>query len=174
MRGRGCVNAAMLACAFTCACDAKAGDGDSAGAAGSAGSAGSAGTPASFVSFARDVYPTVLSTCAVAGCHELSATSNHFTDYTTATSTYARWVNGPAFDFCVEGVDGGNGLFVTRTIVVPGKPEDSVLIERIASTRTEPCNDMHYPRMPPPPRPPLTPEQIATWTQWVAEGALQN
>jgi hypothetical protein len=185
MKRRGCVRAAILACAFVCACDAKTDVGDAvevAGAPGAVGSAGgSAGSSAdgtgsttSGVSFARDVFPTVLSTCAVAGCHELSTTSNHFTDYTTATSTYTRWVNGPAFDFCADVVDGGNGLFAMRTIVVPGHPEDSVLIERIASTRTEPCRDMHHPRMPPAPRPPLTAEQVATWTRWVAEGALQN
>ena len=136
---------------------------------GSDGGGGAGGSAASGVSFARDLYPTVRSTCAIGGCHELSTTTNHFTDYTTPESTYARWVNGPAFDFCIEGEG-----FATRTIVVPGHPGDSVLIERISSTRVEPCNSMHHPRMPPPPRSPLSPEQIATWTRWVAEGALQN
>ena len=179
----GLARVAIFAGALACACDAKTHGGDagtvtaaapagtSAGTTATAGSA--AGSMASGVSFARDIHPTVRSTCAVGGCHELSATSNHFTDFTTPASTYTRWVNQPAFDFCVD-EGAGNGGFVQRTIVVPGHPEDSVLIEKISSTRVEPCNAMHHPRMPPPPRPPLTPEQIATWTRWVFEGALQN
>lgn len=162
----GAVFVGMLACTLANACNAEPHGGDP--GANAAGAGGAAAT-ASGVSFARDIFPTVQSTCAVAGCHELPTTTNHFTDFTTPESTYTRWVNGPAFDFCVDG-----GSFVTRTIVVPGKPEDSVLIERIASTRVEPCNALHHPRMPPPPRPPLAPDQIASWTRWVAEGALQN
>src|SRR5688500_16821778 len=102
----------------------------------------------SAVQFDRDVYPIVSARCAIAGCHVTGTTTNHFTDFSTADSTYVRWVNAPGFDFCSE-PDGG--IFVQRTIVVPGDPEQSYLVALITSTRVEPCPQLHNPRMPPPP-----------------------
>jgi YVTN family beta-propeller protein len=119
------------------------------------------------VSFTNDIYPTVLTTCAVATCHISATQMNHYADFSTTALTYARWVNAPGSDFCVT-----PDLFVQKTVVVPGQPAYSLLIEKISSTREEPCNDNHYPRMPPPPRPALSGADIERWTRWIAEGAM--
>jgi len=50
--------------------------------------------------------------------------------------------------------------------VVPGKPEDSLLIKRVRGE--VPDSDT----MPPPPKDPLTPEQIAAIEQWIRDGAV--
>jgi hypothetical protein len=124
------------------------------------------------VSFVNDVYPIVAASCAVTGCHDMGITMNHWTDYTTAEKTYMRWVNGPGFDFCV---DGPVGQFQMRTIVMPGDPDGSYLVTKIAPPTEEPCQDpTHHRRMPPDPREPLSAEAIATIVQWISEGALQN
>ena len=122
------------------------------------------------MSFANDIFPTVLSTCAVSGCHDMATQMNHSSNFSTASLTYARWVNGPGFDFCAVSSE----LYVLKMVVVPGRPEESFLLEKISSTREEPCRDFHHPRMPPPPRPSLSAEQIELWTRWIAEGAVQN
>jgi len=128
--------------------------------------------PAGTVSFTRDVYPTIAASCAVTGCHDMGITMNHWTDYTTAEKTYTRWVNGPGFDFCV---DGPVGQFQMRVIVVPGDPDGSYLITKIAPPTDAPCQDpTHHRRMPPDPLEPLSAEAIATIVQWISEGALQN
>lgn len=126
------------------------------------------------VSFTRDLFPTVRDRCAIAGCHDNSNTPlNHFTDFTTAESTYSRWVpNGFGFDFCAEPPEGP--LFTTRMLVVPGAPEQSFLVEKLTSTREEWCRDGHAPRMPPPPMPALEPAQIETIAAWIREGAFYN
>lgn len=50
--------------------------------------------------------------------------------------------------------------------IVPGKPADSLLIQRVRGL------DPEEDRMPPPPDPALTPEQIALLEQWIADGAI--
>jgi hypothetical protein len=123
------------------------------------------------VSFVNDVYPIVAASCALVGCHELGTVTNHMTDYTTAEKTHARWVNGPGFDFCTDGPD----LFVQRVIVVPGDPDASYLVTKIAPSTDVPCQDpTHHRRMPPDPLAPLGAEAIAKIVQWIREGALLN
>jgi hypothetical protein len=121
------------------------------------------------VSFGREVFPVVKRSCALTGCHDQATTTNHVTNFSTAVLTYSRWVNGPGTDFCVAGP-----TFRSRIIVVPGRPADSYLIEKITSSREDLCKDAHHPRMPPPPWPPLPAEDIALFTRWVEEGARQN
>lgn len=53
------------------------------------------------VSFTSNIYPTVATCCAVAGCHVSATPTNHYTDFSPAALTYARWVNTPGSDFCV-------------------------------------------------------------------------
>jgi len=123
------------------------------------------------VSFANDVHPIVASWCAVSGCHDTGTTQNHVTNFSTPESTYNRWVNAPGFDFCTD----EPGVYVQRTIVVPGDPDASYLVWKITSTTTEPCQDpTHSRRMPPAPREPLAPASIETIVTWIREGALQN
>jgi hypothetical protein len=135
---------------------------------------GSADQPATGgVSFVRDVYPTIAASCAVAGCHDMGITANHWTDYTTAEKTYTRWVNGPGFDFCIDGTT--TGIYAPRVIVVPGDPAGSYLVTKIEPPTDAPCQDpTHHRRMPPAPLEPLTPESIDTIVRWISEGALQN
>jgi hypothetical protein len=122
------------------------------------------------VSFANDVYPIVSASCALTGCHDMGITTNHWTDYTTAEATYTRWVNGPGFDFCTD-----QPPYVQRVIVVPGDPDASYLMLKIAPPTDAPCQDpTHHRRMPPDPREPLTAASIETIRTWIAEGALQN
>jgi hypothetical protein len=122
------------------------------------------------VSFRTDVMPLVQSWCATAGCHDRAVTTNHWTDFSTPVNTYARWVDGPGFDFCTDTAD----TYEQRTIVVPRYPELSFLIDKISSTRETPCKDNHAPRMPPPPRPPLDPSQIDMIASWIRDGAPDN
>jgi hypothetical protein len=131
---------------------------------GSAGSEVDAGT----VSFRRDVFPVVKSKCALSGCHDMGTVTNHVTDFSTEERTYQRWLNGPGTDFCVP------VGFASKRLVVPGRPEASLLIDKISSTREELCNDAHHPRMPPPPRARLPADELDHFRTWVAEGALRN
>lgn len=148
---------------------------DSAGSGGGQATAGSSGaadaTEATIGPFVGDVYPIVRARCALAGCHVSGTTTNHFTDFSTADSTYVRWVNAPGFDFCSE-PDGG--IFVQRMIVVPFAPEQSYLVDKITSTRVEPCPQQHSPRMPPPPMSPLDAKQIEAIVSWIRDGALRD
>ncbi|MEP6653203.1 MAG: hypothetical protein ABJA82_07575 [Myxococcales bacterium] len=103
----------------------------------------------------------------------MSRTMNHFEDFSTAKSVYVRWVNGQGFDFCVDVP--ANGLFTTRTIVVPGDPDGSFLIAKIAPPTDAPCQDpTHHRQMPPPPRPGLSGAAVERIATWIREGALQN
>jgi hypothetical protein len=169
---RAMATAIWLACLVAAACSA-AGDPSSpqAGESGAPGNAGSSAVAATSVELTRDVFPIVRERCAIVGCHVSGTTTNHFTDFSTPESTYVRWVNAPGFDFCSE-PDGG--IFVERTIVVPFAPEQSYLVAKITSTREEPCPQLHSPRMPPPPMPPLASDQVETIVTWIREGALPN
>ena len=123
------------------------------------------------VSFVNDVYPIVAASCALVGCHDTGITTNHWTDYTTAEKTHARWVNGPGFDFCTDGPE----PYVQRVAVVPGDPDASYLVTKIAPPTDEPCQDpTHHRRMPPDPMSPLSAESIGKVVQWIREGALLN
>jgi hypothetical protein len=98
---------------------------------------------------------------------------NHWSDYTTAETTHMRWVNGFGFDFCVDVPT--NGLFTQRTTVVPGDPDASYLVLKIAPPTDAPCQDpTHHRRMPPEPREALSPDSIATIVTWIREGARYN
>jgi hypothetical protein len=125
------------------------------------------------VSFSRDIYPLVEVGCALPACHDTATVTNHFSNLSSAASTYARWVNGPGFDFCADPPMGG-GLYVERIIVVPGRPEQSYLVEKLSSTREDTCRSNHHPRMPPPPRPRWTAAQVAAVVSWIRQGALDN
>jgi hypothetical protein len=127
-----------------------------------------AGVPA--VSFSADVVPLVQARCATVGCHDQAITKNHWTNFSTADTTYARWVNAPGFDFCIDTAD----AYLVKTIVVPGYPAESFLIDKLSSTRETPCKENHYPRMPPPPLPRLDPAQIDMIARWIREGAQDN
>jgi hypothetical protein len=119
----------------------------------------------------NDVYPIVAASCALVACHAMSSMTNHWTDYTTAEKTHMRWVNGPGFDFCTDGPD----PFVQRVAVVPGEPDASYLVTKIAPPTDEPCQDpTHHRRMPPDPLAPLGAESIGKVVQWIREGALLN
>ena len=129
--------------------------------------------PGGGVSFVNDVYPIVAASCALAGCHDMGITTNHWTDYTTPESTYQRWVNGPGFDFCSDLPS--NGAYEPRIIVIPGDPINSYLLLKIAPPTEEPCRDpTHHRRMPPAPMDPLPPAAIDTIISWVKQGALAN
>jgi len=129
--------------------------------------------PDAGISFVNDVYPIVAASCALAGCHDMAITTNHWTDYTTAESTYTRWVNGPGFDFCSDQTS--NGAYEPRTIVIPGDPVDSYLVTKVAPPTEEPCRDpTHHLRMPPAPMDPLPPAAIDTIIAWIKDGALAN
>jgi hypothetical protein len=136
--------------------------------------AGSSDHPAAGVSFVNDVYPIVAASCAVAGCHVTADVMTHWTDYTSAEKTYMRWVNGPGFDFCTD-ESRMTGGYTARTIVVPGDPDGSYLVLKIAPPNDSPCQDpTHHRRMPPDPMAALSAESIATIVAWIREGALQN
>ena len=122
--------------------------------------------------FLNEVYPIVRGSCLSSGlgCHEIATLPNHLTDFSTPESTYLRWVNGHGQDFC----DPSSDLSVEKILVVPGFPEQSLLVEKITSTRTEMCRYGHQPRMPPPPQPPLRPEQVGVIVSWIRDGAASK
>jgi hypothetical protein len=120
--------------------------------------------------FARDVFPIVKRGCAVAGCHDSPTQLNHMSDLSTAETTYRRWVNGVGSDFCPDPPP----YITVRTIVIPGEPEHSYLVEKISSTREDLCREGHHPRMPPAPRPRLSSPEIGIITSWIREGAEEN
>jgi hypothetical protein len=88
------------------------------------------------VYFQNSIQPLVNSSCAKSGCHDAITKEEGLN-----LSTY-------------EGV---------RSIVRPGRPEDSELIEMI--------NESEDKRMPPPPSPPLTADQKELLRKWIAQGA---
>src|SRR5262245_20975780 len=129
--------------------------------------------PSDGVSFATAVYPIIAASCIDANCHDGSRQMNHWSDFTTAASTYQRWVNGPGFDFCVDVPT--NGVYTSRVQVVPGDPDASYLVMKLAPPTTAPCQDpTHHRQMPAEPRPPLPAASIETIVTWIREGARQN
>src|SRR4051812_43298282 len=99
------------------------------------------------VDFTRDVQPILADNCYA--CHGPDG-------------------NKRKSEFRLDTLDPKQGPFSPRdgySILVPGKPDDSVLISRISSDDPE----VHMP--PPESKRKLTPPQIELITRWVAEGA---
>ena len=107
------------------------------------------------------VTAVVAPNCAVSGCHD-AITKEHGMDLSTAESIYTGWVNQKGLDHC-------KSMALTR--VVPGNPNGSYVMTKITAT-TKAC-DLWDP-MPPPPKQPLTMEQIDTIRSWIAAGARRD
>ncbi len=101
------------------------------------------------VHFARDVEPILMSGCGGEYCH-----GQHIS---TPARAY-RYLVGQTSSEC----DG-------RTIVVPGRPDASYLIEKI--TRTEVCAGTPMPRGA---GNQLRPDELQTLYDWVCEGAPED
>ena len=116
-----------------------------AGVASKSSSSDSATTDPRVALFQTNIKPIILDTCA--RCHNPSrARRSGGLDQTTRDAIMRGGNSGPA--------------------IVPGKPEDSLLIARVK------LPPGHEDRMPPDPRSPLTPEQIAAIEQWIRDGAV--
>ena len=99
----------------------------------------------------------VIPNCAVAGCHD-AVSKTHNQDLSTMDKIISNWVNVPGFDHCT-------GLDTPR--VVPGDPDASLVIMKIEGIAV--CLQSN--RMPLPPRPALSAEQIDVIVAWIAAGA---
>ncbi len=102
------------------------------------------------VSFTKDVRPILSNNCFA--CHGPDA-ANQKSPFRLDTEEHSR------ANLAKEGAPARHGI-------VPGKPEESLLLQRIVT---------HDPGvvMPPPysKKPPLTEEQVATLTEWIRQGA---
>jgi len=118
--------------------------------------------------FARDVFP-LLEALGCRECHEESVIVVRHWALTTADGTYAQWVNHPGFDHC----DPDGGAIVapqpTTMRVLPGDPDHSLVTKKLTDP-WETCGEF-YGHMPPPDRPRLTDDQLATIRNWIAAGA---
>jgi hypothetical protein len=131
--------------------------------------------PEASVSFSRDVFPIVEQAgCASAApCHfDTRSPTAHFSDYRTIEATHQQWTTGAGFDHCSP--DGGPSIPAPppESRLIPGRPQESLLIRKLTETR-DACPPF-YGRMPPPPRPPLSADQIETIRTWIREGARNN
>ena len=99
----------------------------------------------------------VVPNCAVAGCHD-AVSKTHNQDLSTLDKIVSNWVNVTGFDHCT-------GLDTPR--VLPGDPDGSLVIMKIEGIAV--CLQSN--RMPLPPRPALTAEQIGVIRDWIAAGA---
>jgi hypothetical protein len=108
-----------------------------------------------------DVLPIVKANCARSGCHD-PMKKEHGMDVSTAAGIVMSWVNRQTADHCK------NNATVTR--VVPLKPENSFVVTLISTQMY--CNEVK--RMPPPPLPMLTPDQIKTIRDWISAGAKND
>jgi hypothetical protein len=161
--------------------DGGGSSGGSAGGAGSGGSSGGAGGGSSndaggnrdssgsgadsigpaAPKLSTDVLPIAKANCARSGCHD-PMKKEHGMDVSTAAGIMMSWVNRQTADHCK------NNATVTR--VMPGKPENSFVITLISTQMY--CNEIK--RMPPPPLPMLSPDQIKTIRDWVSAGAKND
>lgn len=108
-------------------------------------SSNTASSDARVAFFQTNVKPILIDTCA--RCHNPSrARRSGGLDQTTHEAILRGGNSGPA--------------------IVPGNPEESLLIARIKLPAD------HEDRMPPDPRAPLTPEQVAAIEQWIRDGAM--
>jgi hypothetical protein len=105
--------------------------------------------------------PIVKANCARSGCHD-PMKKEHGMDVSTAAGIVMSWVNRQTADHCK------NNATVTR--VVPLKPENSFVVTLISTQMY--CNEVK--RMPPPPLPMLTPDQIKTIRDWISAGAKND
>ncbi len=96
--------------------------------------------------FQNDVLPILISNCAISGCLDPETAKNGI-----ILSTY-EYVMSSSSD---------------EDLVVPGNAEESEMIEKITEEDLED-------RMPPPPYPPLSSEEINTLITWIEQGALNN
>jgi hypothetical protein len=108
-----------------------------------------------------DVLPIVKANCARSGCHD-PMKKEHGMDVSTAAGIVMSWVNRQTADHCK------NNAAVTR--VMPGKPENSFVVTLISTQMY--CNEIK--RMPPPPLPMLSPDQIKTIRDWISAGAKND
>ncbi len=128
------------------------------------------------VSFSKQVFPIVqASGCGSVTCHfDKQAPQTHFTDYTTAATTYAAWLHGASFNHCPA--DGSNvGISVPPPglgRVTPGDPDGSLLVQKLVEPR-DACGLFHG-RMPPPPWPRVADADIELIRTWIREGAREN
>jgi hypothetical protein len=131
--------------------------------------------PPTTVSFARDIFPIVekMACSQIAGCHNDSRSPTaHYSDYRTLEMTYRQWTQGAGFDHCPKGEGPSITVPPPEPRLIPGKPEESLIIRKLTETRLS-CAPF-YGRMPPPPFPPLSAEQIDTIRIWIREGARNN
>jgi hypothetical protein len=96
--------------------------------------------------FHEKVWPIIAERCI--GCHNptrVAARKSGLLDQTSREALMKGGASGAA--------------------IVPGKPEESLLITRVKG------EDENEDRMPPPSKPPLSTEQIATLEEWIRDGA---
>ena len=97
--------------------------------------------------------------CAGSACHD-SETRAYGMDLSTGASIYSAWVGRNGLDNC-------QGQLVAR--VVAGDPEASFVYRKVTSQLA--CVGSISQAMPPPPAPPLSPDQIGELRAWIAAGA---
>lgn len=104
------------------------------------------------VYFQNDIYPLLLTKCALSGCHIFNT---------------AKVAHGEKVTFCTyeEIIEWQNDE--GEKLVVPYNTHDGKILIQITSTDVD-----HM--MPPPPHAPLTSEQIDKFIIWVQQGALNN
>ncbi|HVY25221.1 MAG TPA: hypothetical protein VHB79_01665 [Polyangiaceae bacterium] len=99
--------------------------------------------------------------CADSGCHD-AQTRSYGMDLSTGASIFSAWVNRNGLDNC-----GGQ----LRPRIVPGKPEESFVFQKLTSQLT--CVGSMSQPMPPPPAGALSPGEIEIVRAWILAGAPQ-
>jgi hypothetical protein len=131
------------------------------GGAGAADAGGSEAPAMAAPKLSTDVLPIAKANCARAGCHD-PMKKEHGMDVSTVAGIMTAWVNKMTADHCK------NNAAVVR--VTPFKPEASFVVTLISTPMY--CNEVK--RMPPPPLPMLTANEIKTIRDWVAAGAKND
>lgn len=115
------------------------------------------GSPAErSVSFSRDIQPILTARCAV--CHVEGGVADRqgIELYVGVGESYGKLVDQPS------------SLQADLTLVIPGDAENSLLFQKIDSTR--PPVGTRMPQL----AAPLTEDQIETIKDWINQGALDN